>query len=113
MSHGGATHSTSGSNYSTASCGGAATAQLGADPLANSGHFFGMTTLGATDPFFDNAATTVCYPFHLIPEERYLEVFRTHLLTGHEYEAILRIDGSKHILRGRWDAAALVSATAG
>jgi hypothetical protein len=72
-----------------------------------------MTTLGATDPFFDNAATTVSYPFHLIPEERYLEVFRTHLLTGHEYEAILRIDGSKHILRGGWHAAVITAAHQG
>jgi hypothetical protein len=45
-----------------------------ADPLANAGAFFGSTTLGATDPFFDAAATTATYPFHALDARAYAEV---------------------------------------
>eukprot|EP00877_Chromochloris_zofingiensis_P003921 jgi/Chrzof1/1352/Cz10g04050.t1 len=70
------------------------------DPLANSGHFFGVTTLGATDPFFDNAAATLHYPFHEMPLEDYMRVFDQFKMGNSEEAAILRIDGKQHVLRG-------------
>lgn len=75
---------------------------MAADPLANSGHFFGMTTLGATDPFFDAASTTHQYPFHEIPEEAYMEVFERHKLgASSSIAATLEVDGDSSVLRGK------------
>jgi hypothetical protein len=73
---------------------------MAADPLANSGHFFGMTTLGATDPFFDNAASTSQYPFHEIPEDAFFEAFEQNLLGDCEISRTLQVDGGSYILRG-------------
>eukprot|EP00775_Hariotina_reticulata_P004473 gene4473-4727_t len=77
-------------------------AQAADDPLANSGHFFGMTTLGATDPFHDNAATTLRYPFHEIPSETYMHVFEQHKLgCDSEIAQTLQVNGGNSILRGK------------
>lgn len=70
------------------------------DPLANAGAFFGQTTLGARDPFFDAATTTQHYLFHEIDQSAYDEVFERHLLGPHnEVAATLGIDGSQYALR--------------
>jgi len=39
-------------------------------------------TLGATDPFFDAAATTIHYPFHDIDESAYEQAFEAQLLSN-------------------------------
>jgi hypothetical protein len=39
-------------------------------------------TLGATDPFFDTAASTLHYPFHDIDEAAYEQAFQLHKLSG-------------------------------
>eukprot|EP00879_Flechtneria_rotunda_P016596 GHRR01017366.1.p1 GENE.GHRR01017366.1~~GHRR01017366.1.p1 ORF type:complete len:179 (+),score=46.95 GHRR01017366.1:302-838(+) len=75
---------------------------MAADPLANSGHFFGMTTLGATDPFFDNAASTAHYPFHELPEDIYMQAFEQFKLGAHsEIATTLQVDGEQCIFRGK------------
>ena len=73
---------------------------MAADPLANSGQFFGMTTLGATDPFFDNAASTSQYRFHDISEDTFLDAFEQNVLGDCEISQTLQVDGSSYILRG-------------
>lgn len=60
------------------------------------------STLGATDPFFDAAATTLHYPFHEIPEERYTEVFEQHKLGADSHIATtLQVDGDSSVFRGK------------
>ncbi|KAF8059436.1 hypothetical protein HT031_005241 [Scenedesmus sp. PABB004] len=99
------------------------------DPLAASGSFFGFTcgaararapcrpgpraarhaaprallaarALGATDPFFDAAATTTALPFHAIPEGAFRAAFDAHVLgAGSPVAAALQVDGSSHAAR--------------
>ncbi|GBF99839.1 hypothetical protein Rsub_12539 [Raphidocelis subcapitata] len=83
------------------------------DPLKNAGAFFGQTTLGATDPFFDAATTTQAYPFHQLPLDAYTAVFDRHALgAGSELAAtfgfwftLLDFDSNCLITRREWDAA--------
>lgn len=78
---------------------------MASDPLANSGHFFGMTTLGATDPFFDAAATTIHYPFHDIDESAYEQAFEAQLLSntsrGKAVAETLQVDADSSVLRSK------------
>jgi hypothetical protein len=62
------------------------------------------STLGATDPFFDAAATTLRHPFHEIDEGAFLAAFDARLLAttsrGRAEAAILQVDASSCIMRG-------------
>ncbi|KAI8465717.1 MAG: flagellar associated protein [Monoraphidium minutum] len=89
-----------GSTGASAAAAQTATRHAPGDPLANAGAFFGQTTLGATDPFFDAATTTQAYPFHEIDPDVYSQVFEHHVLgAGSGVAATLRVDGGCSALR--------------
>lgn len=63
--------------------------------------FFGLTTLGSTDPIRDATKTDKEYLFHTIPQERYEEVFNKHLIGDSDIAIALEVDGSIHIPRAK------------
>lgn len=63
--------------------------------------FFGLTTLGASEPVKEGTKVSQEYQFHNIPEEAYQELFQRHVLGDSDVAQVLQVDGAQHILRAK------------
>jgi hypothetical protein len=62
--------------------------------------FFGLTTLGASDPIYDGTGASQDWPFHLHSDEAYVELFNKYLIGSDSSIALtLEIDGDTSVLR--------------
>lgn len=62
--------------------------------------FFGMTTLGPSDPVREQTAPSQTYTFHELDEDTYIAVFDKYLLGNDSKIArTLELDGNSHVLR--------------
>mmetsp|Transcript_36861 Transcript_36861/g.81988 ORF Transcript_36861/g.81988 Transcript_36861/m.81988 type:complete len:198 (-) Transcript_36861:800-1393(-) len=62
--------------------------------------FFGLTTLGPSEPIYEQTAPSQLYVYHQIPEEHYVETFDKYLIGSTSQIAItLEVDGDASVLR--------------
>jgi hypothetical protein len=61
--------------------------------------FFGMTSLGPSDPIQDQLAASQAYQFHGIKEESWQRCWDKYLLRDSHVATTLEVDGFSHILR--------------
>mmetsp|Transcript_28653 Transcript_28653/g.77275 ORF Transcript_28653/g.77275 Transcript_28653/m.77275 type:complete len:196 (+) Transcript_28653:149-736(+) len=61
--------------------------------------FFGLTTLGPSNPIRENAKDVQTYPFHELSMEVYMSVFNKYLLGDSQIARTLDVDGENYILR--------------
>jgi hypothetical protein len=61
--------------------------------------FFGMTSLGPSDPIQDQLAASQAYEFHNIKQEAWQRCWEKYLLRDSHVATTLEVDGFSHILR--------------